>query len=181
MVSPRPPGWGAWDTTTPIDLVNGEPTIGRTATMQHRDWAAATELRPQLYDPQHSEHPQLDQPDQYLDEAMNVRRWALVLGYGDGALIVEGDPNDIASVLDRTGELVHAATNTTSRFTLGYQAAKRFYGPDTRAALDLIAAEIAALRADFPRLPFLVGPRIARIEQLASRPDGTQPNESGGP
>lgn len=148
--------------------------------MEHRDWAPATELHPQLFVPDHPGHPQRDEAEEYLDAAMNVPSWALVMGYGDGQLIITGTPNDITSALDRASDLVHATNKTTNRFTSGYQSAQRFYGPDARAALGFIAEEIAALRRDFPRLPPQVETRIARIEQLARRPDHRSPSDPAG-
>lgn len=77
--------------------------------MEHRDWAQASTLRAQLYDPQHAEHPQLDE-EEYLDPAMNTLRWALALDYGDGQLILEGDPAEITAALEiARGLVVHAA------------------------------------------------------------------------
>ncbi len=148
--------------------------------MEHRDWAPASQLQPQLFDPDHAGHPLLDEAEEYLDPAMNVRSWALMLGYGDGQLILTGAPHEITGALDRSSDLVHTATRSSTRFTSGYQSAQRFYGPDARAALDFIALEIAALRCDFPRLPIQVEPRIARIEQLSRRPDGTSPTGAEG-
>lgn len=133
--------------------------------MEHRDWAQARTLRAQLYDPQHAEHPQLDE-ESYVDPAMNTPRWALALDYGDGTFIIEGDPDEITAALESAGDLVHNTRGTAKLFNRGYWAAERFYGPDARAALGFIAEEIAALRADFPKLPARVEPRIARIERL---------------
>lgn len=57
-------------------------------------------------------------------------------------------------------------------YKAGYEAAKRFYGTQTRANLSAIADEVRTFRAAFPPLPAPVEPYIARIEQLASHDDG---------
>lgn len=57
-------------------------------------------------------------------------------------------------------------------YKAGYEAAKRFYGIQTRANLRAIADEVRTFRAAFPPLPALVEPYIVRIEQLASHDDG---------
>lgn len=140
----------------------------------HRDWAQATRLTVQLFDPDHDEHPQLDE-QQFGDPAANQPGWALSLDYGDGYFIIEGEPTEITTALESAADQVHRARNTAPLFNRGYWSAKRFYGPDTRAALDLIAAEIVDFRAAFPTLPAQVEQRIARIEQLAASQRADRP------
>lgn len=145
--------------------------------MEHRDWAQASRLRAQVFDPHHAEHPQLAEED-FVDPAMNTPRWALSLRYGDGQLIIEGDPDEITAALEAAADLVHTARNTPKLFNRGYWAAERFYGPDARAALGFIAQDVADLRADFPRLPPQVEARISRIERRTSAHPADQPPPS---
>lgn len=58
------------------------------------------------------------------------------------------------------------------RWKAGYEAARRFYGPEARAQLRAIADELETFRTAFPKLPATVEPHIARIEQLAQYNDG---------